>query len=100
MPTAELLEGKLGAVIVTGGGYGSDRVSLVEAQGGQAVIPPRSPWSGRRELDRGLRRRNGFRFDRRERHRRITARRKKPAGHHLGMAALALPCRKVRALKS
>jgi hypothetical protein len=55
VPAAELPAGKFGAAIIADRGYDSDRVvSLVEAQGGRAVIPPRSLESGRREFDREL----------------------------------------------
>lgn len=79
-PAAVLLEGEFGAAIIADRGHDGDRVvSLVEAQGGRAVIPPRSRWSGRREFDRGLHR---------PRHR-IAARHEKLAARHLGMVQLA-----------
>ncbi len=43
VPALDLLEGKFGAAIIADRGYDTDRVvSLAEARGSRAVIPPRS----------------------------------------------------------
>ena len=93
VPAAELLEGKFGAAIIADRGHDGDRVvSLVEAQGSRAAIPPRSRRSGRREFDRDpyrLRHRIEFCFNRLKRHRRIATRYEKLAAHYLGMVQLA-----------
>ena len=93
VPALDLLEGEFGAAIVADGGYDSDRVvSLVEAQGSRAAIPPRPRRTGRREFDRDpyrLRHRIEFCSDRLKRHRRIATRHEKLAAHYLGMVQLA-----------
>ncbi len=92
VPAAELLEGKFAAAIIADKGYDSDRVvSLVEAQGSRAVIPPRRHWSGRREFDRELyrlRHRIEFCFNRLKRHRRVATRHGKLAPHYPAMVQI------------